>query len=278
MTDDHRFAVQMYLERVEAQGGTELAAPLQMTTHLLSGTDPRRDRVLLLLTDGQVGNKDQLLHILRDQVQGFRIFTVGIDRAVNEGFLRRLAEWGRGAYTLVESAERLDAALAEVHRHIGTPALTNVRLVGTGLNLQPAAQVPARGPDLFVGSHLALWLPYADATADPAITVTATQPDGSPWSQTLPVQYSEAPALFAAWARGRVRALEDALAAGQGRAALERELIDTSLRYRVLCRFTAFVAIDRSTIVNPGGHAPTIPQAVEPTQAQPEQKKKRLAH
>src|SRR5207302_1571802 len=37
----------------------------------------------------------------------------------------------------------------------------------------------------------------------------------------------------------------------------------TSLRFGVLCRFTAFVAIDRAAVVNVGGEVKQVTQAVE---------------
>src|SRR5437016_1854138 len=80
-----------------------------------------RDRVLVLITDGQVGNEDQILRTLGERLKGIRVFTLGIDRAVNEAFLRRLAEQGRGSCELVESEDRLDEVMTAVHRRIGTP-------------------------------------------------------------------------------------------------------------------------------------------------------------
>src|SRR5262249_40404421 len=58
-------------------------------------------------------------------------------------------------------------------------------------------------------------------------------------------------------ARGQVRKLEDRFAVAPpgepGRAALEKQIIDTSLRFGVLSRFTAFVAVDRGEGGNEGG-------------------------
>ena len=51
--------------------------------------------ILVLVTDGQVGNEDQILQTLGAAASGIRVFTLGIDRAVNEAFLRRLAELRR---------------------------------------------------------------------------------------------------------------------------------------------------------------------------------------
>src|SRR5262249_19554140 len=44
---------------------------------------------------------------------------------------------------------------------------------------------------------------------------------------------------------------------------LEKEILETSLRFGVLCRFTAFVAVDRAAVVNAGGRRHKVTQAVE---------------
>jgi hypothetical protein len=71
--------------------------------------------------------------------------------------------------------------------------------------------------------------------------------------------------LAAVWARGRLRDLEDRYAVGTADLrALEREIVDLSLRFGVLCRFTAFVAVDWAETVNEGGRFRGIVQPVEP--------------
>ena len=88
--------------------------------------------------------------------------------------------------------------------------------------------------------------------------------EGSAWSEEVTAVLRENPAIASAWARGQIRRLEDDYAAGLGdREALERSIIATSLRFGVLCRFTAYVAIDRAAVVNEGGKAHQITQPVE---------------
>ncbi len=49
------------------------------------GTDPDRDRPLMLVTDGQIGNEAEL-----HQLAGVQVFVIGLDKAPNAGFLERL--------------------------------------------------------------------------------------------------------------------------------------------------------------------------------------------
>ena len=67
------------------------------------------------------------------------------------------------------------------------------------------------------------------------------------------------------WGRAKVRDLEDEYAAGQSRdaKALMERIVRVSLESHVLSRFTAYVAVDKSDVVNPGGRPLEVVQPVE---------------
>lgn len=262
-TDRNRFRAVEFLAAIESRGGTEMARPLVRAARLLADSATGRDRVLVLVTDGQVANEDQLLRSLAPHLGRVRVFTLGIDRAVNEGFLRRLAELGGGSCELVESEDRLDAVLDSVHRRIGTPVLTDLRLDNDSLALVADSLVPDRSPCLFAGSPLLLMGRYR-GLPDRPVVVHARTPDGAEWREAVAPAVRNNPAIASAWARGQVRKLEDRFAAGLGdKVALESEIVSTSLRFGVLCRFTAYVAVDRAAVVNPGGEVHRVTQPVE---------------
>ncbi|MBK7070721.1 MAG: VWA domain-containing protein [Myxococcales bacterium] len=261
-TDRHRFEAVQFLAGVEARGGTELAEPLRRAAALLR-SHPAHDQVLVLVTDGQVGNEDQLLAAMGGELGRLRVFTLGIDQAVNAAFLRRLAGLGGGACELVESEDRLDEVMGKIHRRIATPILTDLAIDGRFLDA--ASQAPRRLPSVFAGAPVTVYLRCAERPAPgQTVTVHGRLPAGTATALTV-VLDSVAPGvdLEAAWGRARIRDLEDRYAAGENTSALEREIVATSLRHRVLSRFTAFVAIDRA-VVNPGGTPRGIVQPVEP--------------
>jgi Ca-activated chloride channel family protein len=263
-TNRNRFRAVEFLARLEARGGTEMARPLDQAVRCLVKCDRQHERVLVLVTDGQVGNEDQILRTLGVGTKEIRIFTLGIDQAVNAAFLKRLAAQGGGACELVESEDRLDQVMDKVHRRIGSPVLTDVRLEPAGLEVFTPSLVPARLPDLFAGTPLVIQGRYRGA-ARGAITVHARDAAGRPWTETVRAQAGDNPAITASWARGFVRELEDRYVIGQGnKSALEKQIVQTSLRFGVLCRFTAFVAVDVKEVVNPGGQVHRVTQPVEP--------------
>ena len=175
-TDRNRFHAVEFLAKIDARGGTEIAQPLDLGVRQLTGGGGERERILVLITDGQVGNEDQILRSLASRVRNLRIFTLGIDQAVNEGFLRRLATLGGGMSDIVESEDRLDEVMDNIHRRIGTPVLTGLRLEPAGLRFDPETVVPARMPDLFAGVPLCILGRYRGAATGGSPCKRATPP------------------------------------------------------------------------------------------------------
>ena len=278
-TDRNRFRAIQQLARTDARGGTEMLEPLECAVRLLTDaadpetTDaqtavsrPGRDHVLVLVTDGQVGNEDQILHRIGPLLGRIRVHVVGIDQAVNAGFLSRLAGAGRGRCELVESEDRLDEAAARIHRRIGAPLATALALAADGLQIVPGTVAPSLLPDLFPGVPVTVagrWRGRLGGT----ITVRGTAADGAPFENKVLAATGGNPASAANWARAHLRDLEDRYAclAGHDTAelgSLEQQITDASLRYGVLCRFTAFVAVD-SHVVTDGDVAHRVTQPVE---------------
>lgn len=252
-TDRNRFRAVEFLAGLDARGGTEMLSPLRRATNLLHEVTVR-ERVLVLVTDGQIGNEDQILSELAPKLTGVRVHTVGIDRAVNEGFLQRLAG-SHGRCELVESEDRLDEAMHNIHRRIGTPLVTDLQVTQDGLSVDPTTFAPAPLPDLYPGAPVVVRGRFT-GTADGAVVVSGLPNLRTPVTPTR----SSNPALPALWARANIRDLEDQYVAGQ--TSLEKQIVDTSLRFGVLSRFTAFVAVDQR-VVNEGGTTRRVTQPVD---------------
>ncbi|MEV4162784.1 VIT domain-containing protein [Nonomuraea dietziae] len=272
-SDRNRFRAVEHLSRVDARGGTELLAPLHQAISLLTtasaaeekpapgaaGRGGPRDRVVVLVTDGQVGNEDQILEQAGGALSAMRVHVVGIDRAVNAGFLGRLAGLGAGRCELVESEDRLDAAMEQIHRRIGAPLVTDLSL--KGLDLEPGT-VSHLG-SIFPGVPLTVSGRYRDAApaqGTEAVTIHGLA-GGRPWERTVPGTVVRDPAIGAVWARAQLRALEDRYAMGEH--DLEQEIVRTSTTYGVLCRFTAYVAVDTRQVAD-GAPEHRVIQPVEP--------------
>jgi Ca-activated chloride channel family protein len=244
-SDRNRYQAIEWLARLESRGGTEMASALRAAHAVVAGrSGPGRIRCCILVTDGQVGNEDQLVRLATDA--GVRMFTVGIDRAVNAGLLRRLAAVTGGRCDLVESEDRLDDVLADLQRRIGHPVLESVTVRFEGLIAEDATMTPSRPADLFPGVPLVVSGRFRGRPGGRAIV---SGHDGT--TRSCDVLEGSSQAAAPVWARAHLRELEDRYAArsrvGAGEMeVLAKEIVSVSLRHRVLCRFTAWVAVDQS--------------------------------
>ncbi len=257
-SDRNRFAASSWLGSLESRGGTEMANPLRKALEMLAATtaDPA-DRLasVVLVTDGQITGEDHVLKSLAPLIGRTRTYCVGVDRAVNAGFLERLAALGSGRAELVESEDRLDESMARLARTIGRPSLTGIQVSADGpeaIEIIEGTVTPARFPDAFAGVPCVVsgryrGRPGAQADAPDAawaFHVEAGTPDGR-FAVVLPARsVPDAAAVRTIWARAVVRDLEDAYASGGGDPELSARLVAHSIRFGVLSRFTAFVAID----------------------------------
>jgi Ca-activated chloride channel family protein len=168
----------------------------------------------------------------------------------------------------VESEDRLDEVMTSVHRRIGSPLVTGIALEPTGLSIVDGTVAPARLPDLFPGVPLVIRGRYRGSGKD--LRVHGRAPDGAPWRDEVTGQRHDSAAATAIWARAHLRDLEDryATASGYGHAGdaeLERRIVAASLRFGVLCRFTAYVAVDQQVVAD-GGPQHRVIQPVEPVE------------
>jgi Ca-activated chloride channel homolog len=287
-SDRNRWLAVEWLARLEARGGTEMLQPLRAAATALAsapatstapaagapagstagdacpaGTaDPgARERFLVLVTDGQVAAEDQILAALAPVTGRTRIFALGVDQAVNAGFLRRLAALGAGRCELVESEDRLDEVMAGLHRRISPPLVTGLRVESADLELTAGETAPARTPDLFPGAPCTLSGRWRAAAPPAALTLTV-RGDGGFSEQVAVATVTADPAVRTCWARARVRDLEDRYAAGSAEPELADRIVAVSLGHRVLSRFTAFVAVDRTRRADVGPPQPVL-QPVE---------------
>jgi Ca-activated chloride channel family protein len=242
-----------FLRTITADGGTELDPAFNET---FAAIRARRDTagrmpVVVLITDGQVGNESQILKRLQKEIGDARVFTIGIDTAVNEAFLKKLAAAGGGTSTCCVPGEALEEALVGVAREIGAPMVTDLAIDGAD-NL-----APARIPDLFAGRATTAF--FAGAVGG-SVRVRGRLADGGVFDQTVKVREIALPAIAHLWARARVTDLEDRFRLGHD---VKNEIVELAVRHTLLTRFTAFVVVDEAEIVNRTGEVRKVVQPVE---------------
>ena len=211
-----------------------------------------RDPHIILITDGDVGNDSA---VIRNCQQGVRISTVGIGYAAREGLLNRMAETSGGLCSLIPNEADLDKDLAEMHRKWGQPVWKGLTLRGADAEFRSPKfwdvwqDVPStffgKLDDPMVGTQVRGWLRGRGEHIESLTPVAA-----------------EGEVVYRAWARSRLLDLEDLFLVGK---ATPQELVRLSVSAQVLCRFTAFTAVDKAEKVNTEQEMRKIMQPVEQT-------------
>ncbi len=95
-----------WLDRIEADGGTNALEPLRLAC--TSKVASKRVRTVLLITDGDVANDQEILELTQSMDPAARLFTLGIGKAPSHGLLSRLARLGGGTCMSVEDGGDLE--------------------------------------------------------------------------------------------------------------------------------------------------------------------------
>lgn len=112
-----------YVSKLNAGGGTEILDPIKFALYEKSS-----DKVILLFTDGQVGNEEEILKFVNENIDKSRLFPFGIDTNVNAYFIKELAKVGNGKAELIQPNEKIDDKIIRTFARIQTPLLDDIKI------------------------------------------------------------------------------------------------------------------------------------------------------
>lgn len=112
-----------YINNLEPLGGTEILEPIKFALY-----EKNTDKIILLFTDGQVGNEEEIIKFVENNVNKSRIFPFGIDTNVNSSFIKQLAKAGNGKAELIQPKEKIDDKIIRTFARIQTPLLEEIKI------------------------------------------------------------------------------------------------------------------------------------------------------
>lgn len=145
-----REAARKFLGRIDARGGTELAAGFNAAARLLNG----QGGDVMIITDGQVFGTGEILN--RARATGVRLHCLGIGSASQDRFLSLLARETGGISRFLTPRERVDLAAVELFAGIGCPVASGIRIDhfpvdGLSLSPEPPSVIRAGEPLMLFG-------------------------------------------------------------------------------------------------------------------------------
>ena len=236
-TKDNIRKAKGWVKRLGARGGTQMSPALTeaLTTQ---SEDTSRLRQVIFITDGAIGNEQQLFAQIQDQLGDARLFPVGIGSAPNSFFMSRAAKFGRGSFVQIGKISEVTKRMEVLFKSIQSPVLTDIESSVKG------ASFPARMPDVYQGDPV-ISIARIKTKDLPAAVSMSGNIAGQSWQQTKALsETQEASGLSVLWARAKIADLEENRFDRAGAAKIDAEILQTALDHRIVSRLTSLVAVD----------------------------------
>jgi len=237
-----------WVAALNASGGTEMLNPLLNATSALSQVDPKRGRIIVLLTDGQVGNESQIIERVSASAAGARIYTFGIGTNVSDLLLRELARISKGEAEFIHPGERIDAKVTAQFARAAASRVEGVSLRFVGVDAGELA--PSELPPLIDGEPWVVYGRYSEPGMGRAELRGTLH--GEKFFMDVPMELPAEVAregVTALWAAARIRDLEDAERALTGRRAEsnKKRIVALSVEHRIASKYASFLVVEKRT-------------------------------
>ena len=231
-----------FVGALQAEGGTEMVPAMRAALTDNSTGDTNYVRQVVFLTDGAIGNEQQLFDTITAMRGRSRVFMVGIGSAPNTFLMTRAAELGRGTFTHIGSVEQVEERMRGLFAKLENPAVTGLTAKFSDAK---ADMTPAAIPDLYRDEPLVL-AAKLDKLAG-SVEIKGRIGD-RPWVVTLPVaNAAEGKGLSKLWAR---RKIDDAEIARTMQATTpedaDKTILALALEHQLVTRLTSLVAVDKT--------------------------------
>ncbi|MBI2569206.1 MAG: VWA domain-containing protein [Candidatus Schekmanbacteria bacterium] len=249
-----------YLASLKGEGGTMMIEGIRAA--LAFPHDPQRLRIVSFLTDGYIGNEEEILAETARLLGESRIFSVGIGSSVNRYLIERLAKLGRGAAAYLGPGDKADAVMDAFFSRVSHAAMTNLKIDWGQMRVHDV--YPTTLPDLFIGRPVVVTGRY-DGNGPQRIQVEGVA-QGEPQKLDIPTDLGKTsdqhPAIANIWARLHLAGLaDDALVQRKPEPAVQ--IRDLALAFGLMSRYTSFIAVDaRSLVRDPAKETVAVPVPV----------------
>lgn len=250
-----------YTDNLEAGGWTIMQEPF-MEALKNNGENSDRMRIILGMTDWDVGNESQILETVKTWLGDNRLFMFWVDAAPNRYIIDKMAESGNWKATYVLGEDNVDEKVDEFYNNFASPVLTDIKIDWDWLNATDI--LPERFADLYAGQPLYVYGKYSaggfldSLDKERNIKITAKRWNEE-YEEIIKVNFKneekENSSIAAYWARQKIAEIYKNNNFVPN-SKLEEEVTALGLKYSIMSEFTSFIAID-DTIRNASGQIET---------------------
>lgn len=245
-TEDNVSRALNFTQQIRSGGGTEMLKGIRMV--LNEPVDPERVRIVVMLTDGYIGNEAEIIEEVGkragDQV---RFWAIGIGSSPNRFLIDGVAKQGGGMSSVIELNTDPKELVSQIVERIHRAQLAKIQI---DWNELPISEIfPRRIPELWAGRPVILFGRYAEG-GKTQIELSGVA-EGTPLSYsldvTLPREQPKHGVLSKMWARKKIEDISAQMYYADTPEVVE-EITQVALSYRLMSQYTSFVAVDESEV------------------------------
>ena len=232
-----------FVNRLDANGGTEALDAIEYGLGSRDGKSENYLRQIVFLTDGQVGNEDEIFRTVKWKIENDRFFSIGIGSAPNSYLLTKLAELGRGAFTYIGSTQEVAQKMHDLFEKLESPALTDIEVdFPTEVNAELALGTIS---DLYAGETITAV--YKVNVLPDNLIVSGNGINGV-FSKNITINSSNnSKGLDVLWGRRKIDRLKDIYSnqfKEKSRELVKQDIVTLALQHHLVSDFTSLVAVD----------------------------------
>ncbi|MBY4606113.1 marine proteobacterial sortase target protein [Rhizobium sp. 9T] len=241
-TPDNREKAIAYVRGLTADGGTEMLPALEDALRNQGPVASGVLRQVVFLTDGAIGDEQQLFQEITANRGDARVFTVGIGSAPNTYFMTKAAEIGRGTFTQIGSADQVASRMGELFAKLQNPAMTDIAANFEGIAAEEITPNPM--PDLYSGEPVVLTAELPEDKPAGKLQIVGKTGD-QPWRVEMDIAHAaDGNGISKLWARRKIDDFEARAYQRQDPAGLDKDIETVALAHHLVSRVTSLVAVD----------------------------------
>jgi len=242
---------QQFIRSMSADlGGTELLEPLEWLNTQPPSTN--HSRQIFLLTDGEISNVTEVMDLCRTMSISSRIFSFGLGRSPSRALIKGLARTTNGRFTFIPPNTNVDIYVAEQLEKALEPCITNTKIKWNILTKFQSA--PTVIPPIYANDRILIYAFIENQQLNSSITVelwnqeeTARLGYGTVDSISKIIDSDDNNNNNQLIAHLAAKALIQEITHDKNRSSQlqQKQLLDISLKYHILCPHTAFIGIEK---------------------------------
>ncbi|MDD3627544.1 MAG: marine proteobacterial sortase target protein [bacterium] len=287
-TKENLASARLYVKSLQAGGGTEMQPALNYVLNMLNADmlskriggsgklvekldeDTGKLKMIIFLTDGDVGNEDSLFKLLSSKLVRTRLFTFGIGSAPNEYLMKRMAAIGRGQARFIRDTMDIGIVMSDFFKTLESPVLTDIRLAwedDSGNPVHTIKTFPEQCPDVFYARPLQIIAKYPSSFSGKLRVLGNLHGKKVEYEYLISdSEHNSYPAIDKIYAKAQVDNLMYQMiqnSSYQNTEKIKNEIIQIALEYQLVTNYTSRVAVEEKISRDPNGNLVSVKVPVE---------------